>query len=317
VKTLEQAYIERASIFDAVEATVKGALLDFCNRNGFLLAWRAKGIESLRDKIETGRYADLESLDDIIAFSIVIDTLGQEENVREFLKNAFNVISLKSGNTLQDERSFDFDSTRVYCRLDDKTGTGSGINEITFEVQIRTLLQHAWSKITHPFVYKARVYNPKAGRLAAELMAQLESADRIFAQFQSVSESVKMVIRRDMAASSNITAMIDELVGAGIIPSELRPENGKRLGENIYAAIRRDRRDDYQKAHDIIRQFIVGQKDVFPRSVSIFQLAIMALHEFNLLDYGSNRRPKMYYVTDELISLFPNAAAIKNKVNIV
>jgi len=148
-------------------------------------------------------------------------------------------------------------------------------------------------------------------------MAQLESADRIFAQFQSVSESVKMVIRRDMAASSNITAMIDELVGAGIIPSELRPENGKRLGENIYAAIRRDRRDDYQKAHDIIRQFIVGQKDVFPRSVSIFQLAIMALHEFNLLDYGSNRRPKMYYVTDELISLFPNAAAIKNKVNIV
>ncbi|WP_206453350.1 nucleotidyltransferase family protein [Aurantimonas marina] len=273
-------------------------------------------MESLRDKLETGRYADLDSIDDAIAFAVVIDTLGQEEDVRRFLRKAFDVLSVKSGTTLQDERIFDFDSTRVYCRLEDKLGLGTGIDRITVEVQIRTILQHAWSKITHPQVYKAGVYDARAGRLAAELIAQIESIDRNLSRFRTNSRSVKVVKRREMTASSSVTAMIDQLVKDGVIPAEMRPSNGRRLGENIYSAIRRDLRSQYATPVDTIRQFMEAQKGKFPRSVSLFQLAVVALHDAKALDRGSAKKPRRYYVTDELISLFPSAATIPNRITI-
>lgn len=316
MKSLEQAYIERQSTFRAVEATAKDILDDFCKRRGFLLVGRAKTIDSLQDKLETGRYADLSGIDDVVAFSVVIDTLGQEADVRAFLRRSFRVLSIKSGTTLLDERVFDFDSTRVYCRLEDKLRLGASLDQITIEVQIRTILQHAWSKITHPQVYKAQIFDARASRLAAELMAQLESIDRSFSRFRTNSRSVKVVNRRDMAASSAVTAMIDQLVRDGVVPSEMRPKNGRRLGENIYDAIHRDMRSQYAAPIETIRVFIEGQRDKFPRSVSLFQLAIVALHDAKALNHGTRTKPRRYYVTDELISLFPSAANIPNRISI-
>jgi ppGpp synthetase/RelA/SpoT-type nucleotidyltranferase len=316
VKTLEQAFSERQTILETVESAARSILDDFCKRRGFLLAGRAKSMESLRDKLETGRYADLDDVDGAIAFSIVIDTTSQESEVRKFIRKSFLVISVRSGTTLQDERTFDFDCTRIYCRLEDKLQLGNGIDRITVEIQIRTILQHAWSKITHPLVYKANIFDARAARLAAELMAQLESIDRSFSHFRTNSRSVKVVNRRDMIGSSALTAMIDQLVSDGVIPSEMRPSNGRRLGENIYSAIRRDLRHHYTKHIKTIKEFLEAQKGKFPRSVSLFQLAIVALYDANALDHGNADRPRRYYVTDELISLFPHAASIPNRVKI-
>jgi len=314
MKTLEQAFSERARLYERVEAEARTVLNDFCVSNGFTLMGRAKALESLKDKLETGRYADLSSIDDAIAFSIVIDTVDQEDRVKKFLKKIFDVVVVRSGNTLQDERLFDFDSTRAYCRLTDRLQTGVGA--VVFEVQIRTMLQHAWSKITHPLVYKAKVYDPRAGRLAAELMAQLEAADRTFSRFVAVSKTVKAVSRYDVIASKSLTAMIDGLVADGTIPSEMRPTNGRRLGENLLSAVHRNHRKDVTVASETIQDFFRPQAAHFPRSVSLFQLAIVALHDAKLLEHGSKTRPRRYYVTDELISLFPQAADIPNRITI-
>lgn len=316
MKTLEQAFAERKSLLQRVESTARAILDDFCKRRGFVLVGRAKSMESLRDKLETGRYAELKNVDDIIAFSVIIDTLSQEADVRNFLRNTFAILQTKSGTTLQDERVFDFDSTRVYCRLQDTLRIGTGIDQITIEVQIRTILQHAWSKITHPQVYKAEIFDARAARFAAELMAQLESIDRSLSRFRTSSRSVKVVSRRDMVASSGITATIDQLVRDGVIPSEMRPSNGRRLGENIYQSIRQNLRHQPSLYTKVIRDFFEKQKFAFPRSVTLFQLAVVALHDAKSLELGSHAKPRRYYVTDELISLFPTAATIPNRVDI-
>lgn len=315
MKTLEQAVQERSSVVSEVGTRANSALSAFCGRRGYLLVNRAKDFESIRDKIETGRYASLDALDDLVAFSVVIDTLNQEADVRRFLRKAFRVSSIKSGNTLQDERSFDFDCTRVYCRLPDDAQPDSVLGSLIFEVQIRTLLQHAWAKITHQYVYKSRNYDPKAGRLAAELMAQLETTDRSFSRFRTTAKAVKVVNRRDMQQGDSLTKMIDGLVADGVIPSELRPENGRRLGENIYNSIR-GRRRNVAAGATAIKTFFEAQRDIFPRSVTLFQLAAVALHNANLLEHGDARKPRQYYVTDELITLFPIARAIPNVVAI-
>lgn len=314
MKTLEQLLQERSSIITEVQKQAHAALATYCAGRGFLLVNRTKDFASIQDKMETGRYKSFSALDDLVAFSVIIDTLGQESEVRRFLRKAFRVHSIRSGGTLQDERAFDFDCTRIYCRLtDDARLYDHQVREMLFEVQIRTLLQHAWSKITHPHVYKSRTYDAKAGRLAAELMAQLEATDRSFARFRTSSKSVKQVIRRDVQRASEITEMIDGLVSAGVIPSELRPQNGRRLGENIYQSIR-DRAKNFDRAKTTIEAFLTAQRETFPMSVTLFQLAAVALHNAEILDRGSAGRPRQYYVTDELISLFPAAQTIPNRV---
>jgi polyhydroxyalkanoate synthesis regulator phasin len=147
-------------------------------------------------------------------------------------------------------------------------------------------------------------------------MAQLESIDRSLSRFRTSSRSVKIVNRRDMAGSSAITTMIDQLVKNGVIPTDMRPNNGRRLGDNIYTAIQREKRHAYNKYVEEIRLFMEDQKEQFPRSVSLFQVAIVALHNAKALDRGSATKPRHYYVTDELISLFPSAAAIPNRITI-
>ena len=252
-------------------------------------------------------------MDDIIAFSVVVDTIGQISEVEDFLRNSFDVKVVKSQTTLRDERVFDFDCPRVYCQIADKMDTGSGIDKITIEIQIRTILQHAWSKITHPLVYKASSFDARGGRLAAELLAQIESMDRCFDKFKSTIKHVKSVKRQEVSAGAHIMKEIDELVDKGVIPREVRPENGRRLGDNIYSSIKRDKRKDFKIISQKICAFISNQQGSYPRSVSVYQLAIIALFREGLLE---DWKKKYYYVTDEMITLFPESRNIPNRVKI-
>ena len=304
MKTLEQAFAEQVTVISTVESLAREILAPYCSQKNYLLIGRSKTLDSLRDKIETGRYPDLQSVDDLVAFSVVIDTSKQESDVRRYVRKNFNLINIRAGSTLQDERIFDFDCTRIYCKLEDKLGLNTPIFDFVFEIQIRTLLQHAWSKITHPLVYKSRGFDAKAGRLAAELMAQLEAADRDFSRFKTTSRTVKLVTRKDMSACSMITEMIDKLVEEDVIPKELRPSNGRRLGENIFQSIRRDKRHNIGPVISILREFFLSQKGQFPLSTTLFQLSIVALYTNELLEKGSGNRPRRYYITSDLVSLF-------------
>ena len=313
--TLEQALSERTSTIDAVEKRARDILHTICAVRGYILIGRKKTLESLRDKLETGRYSSLNDIDDIVAFSVVIDTLNQEREIRSLIRKLFKVEFMRAGSTLKDERVFDFDCTRIYCRLRNIAEVSSPIYDQIFEIQIRTILQHAWSKITHPHVYKASVYDAKAGRLAAETMAQIESLDRVLSRFKTTSRTVKAIERVDMIESAHLTKLIDELVMDGTIPQDLRPVNGRRLGENIYSSIRRDKRQMRDLWSKTIADFLKKQTGSFPRSVTLYQLAIVALMQANLLEYGRKGRYRQYYVTDDLISLFPSAAEIPNRIS--
>ncbi|MBS9477422.1 RelA/SpoT domain-containing protein [Ancylobacter radicis] len=312
MRTLEQAYASSLKMIEIVEGQAKEALSDFCNSRSYILVNRLKNVDSVRDKIETGRYSSFLMIDDLIAFSIIIDTSAQTKDVISYLRKAFKVKSIKSGKTLIDERTFDFDCPRVYCSLNSNHYNGTGLNEIIFEIQIRTILQHAWSKITHPVVYKGHQFDPRASRLAAELMAHIEKIDRTFSRFKTESRNVKYVGRYAAIASSRITQKIDELIYDGVIPSEMRPKNGKRLGENIYNSLIEKNRID--AAIGVIDNFYRSLGSKFPRSVSLYQLAIVALYNAKLLDLKSNK--KRYYVSSELTSLYPQIEKIRNTVDI-
>ncbi|MBB3035331.1 RelA/SpoT domain-containing protein [Alteriqipengyuania lutimaris] len=313
--SIDTLYASITSRIDAVHNIVNPALSDFTAGNEFLLTSRKKRLPSLYEKLFTARYANISEVDDLLAYTIVIDLPSQSQIVERYLKRAFSVETIRGPQTLFDERFFDFDSTRVICRLGASGDDSHILNSILFEVQIKTLLQYAWSKITHPIVYKPEKYDAQKSRLAAETLARLEAVDRTFQNFEKISPTVKTVRRREMVGADKIAAMFRSLHEDGTIPSELKPESGRRVSECVFSAIRSDKQRDLDTIIPQMREFIARLNPI-PRSISLFELGIVFLHEKNYLYLGSKRRPRYYYISDELKSLFPEMKAFAHAMSL-
>jgi hypothetical protein len=91
----------------------KETLLNFCDNKGYAFTSRIKRVESLAEKIETGRFKKWSDLDDLFACTVIIPTLLHEKEVIEFCKSAFEIIrTVKRGQNKKSPDTFRFDSTR-------------------------------------------------------------------------------------------------------------------------------------------------------------------------------------------------------------
>lgn len=312
--SVEQIYNHQLKYYTALRDNVSGTISLFCNNNNFLFSGRVKSCDSLRDKLETGRFKSFSDIDDIVAFSIIVDTSDQTRNVAEFIKGTFEVVESRTGGTIRDERVFDFDCARYYCQISDPDGVRKPLSEIVFEIQVRTILQHAWSKVTHRHVYKPERFDYRSSRLASETMAHIESIDRTFTNFSEIAKNVKRVTRKGMAKRLEVVRVIDKLIDDGIVPKEIRPQNGRRFGDNVYEAIV-DPDKNFDAAMAVIKQFLSSESGRMPRSVTLFQLITVALYKEHLLSFESNGRDRYYHITPELVGLFPDVAKIENRVD--
>ncbi|NEQ78695.1 MAG: hypothetical protein F6K23_40335, partial [Okeania sp. SIO2C9] len=69
---LDRKYNQYQPFVKEVAKRVKEALLNFCDAKGYAFTSRIKTIESLAEKIETGRFEKWSDLDDLFACTIII-----------------------------------------------------------------------------------------------------------------------------------------------------------------------------------------------------------------------------------------------------
>lgn len=123
---------------------------------------------------------------------------------------------------------FAYQSDHYVVRARNAIETQSGIIEVgtPCEIQIRSLLQHAYSELTHDTLYKPSVQaSPEAKRYAARSVALLESADEAFLR---VAEEIAKAQQPMEGAVRTLTASYKKLVG-------LDPEQSK-VGDAIVEA---------------------------------------------------------------------------------
>src|SRR5690242_4916887 len=123
---------------EIIQKRVRDSLLVLCEEEGYaLVAARIKTLESVSEKVETGRFEGWAKLDDLVAATIVVPTLAQERRAVEFLQESFDqtVIRPRAG-TLKAPDVFRFDCTRFigHLRTPDENAR-SPIHDIRFEVQ--------------------------------------------------------------------------------------------------------------------------------------------------------------------------------------
>ena len=296
---------------------VKETLLNYCDDNkGFAFLSRIKDLNSLAEKIETGRYKRWEDIDDLFACSIIIPTLDIEDKVLEFLSDTFDqVIIKKRGQTQKSPDVFRFDSTRFIGRL--KFIPELHISKsILFEIQIRSAFEHAWSVTTHALTYKSEKVDWKLLRLAAQLKASVEQLDSLILGFTESASHLTEHRFLEIETKNDILQFFKIRIESNKIPEELSPENWSRFSENFYSLMRSAKTNYNEQLEAFIhRGFMIIDNEInqmanekFPRSLSLLQFLIGILKENNFLP--DNLRKYNALITIELKSLYPKVATI-------
>ena len=308
---LERRYQEYRPFIERVANLVKDTMLNFCEENGYAMTYRIKTIESLAEKIETGRFRQWSDLDDLFACTVIIPTLHQEQKVTQFCQDTFKISKIiKRGQNKKSPHSFRFDSTRIYAwlkRVEDVNAAQLlSIFDIKFEIQVKSAFEHAWAVSTHDLVYKSSVIDWKKLRLASQIKATVEQLDTLILAFDQVSETIQESEDSEIKRKCQLAVATQSLFDQEKIPQELKPKDMTRFCNNLYSIlVSTEKENQIQEVIKCIKKKVnsTPSKQI-PRSLSLLQYFLAILVENKIIILPVEKH--YCHITQELITLYPN-----------
>ncbi|WP_170086359.1 hypothetical protein [Kyrpidia spormannii] len=288
-------------------------VLNFCQAHGFAFSSRRKTVDSLAEKIETGRFGSWSELDDLFACTVIVPTLVEEPRVIDFCCSVFDVIRVKKlGDALKAPDVFRFDSTRIYARLKSpEVGMSNmegekSVFDVQFEVQVRTAFEHAWSMATHSLAYKTHEIDWKRLRLASQLKATVEQLDALILAYDQVLQKVSESRWPDLEKKKKISDATLGFFEERLLPEELLPRDLSRFSDNLYALLKSSSTTvNVTRALRIIEEELRSSSiDRIPRSISLLQYFLAILITRSVLQPPFENY--VCHITPELLSLYPN-----------
>lgn len=190
----EMIYEEFASNRDSfvrAESVIKQAVCKALSANRLVAAVlesRVKDPESLRGKLERkgDKYSSLSDITDLIGMRIVTFYESEVDKVSALICSIFDVDwenSVDKRKILNTDQ-FGYTSLHYVCRIPESLYSDPeypDINKYSFEIQIRTLLQHLWATTMHDTGYKSNVEIPRQyNRELSRLAGLIELTDECF-----------------------------------------------------------------------------------------------------------------------------------------
>ncbi len=151
---------------------------------------RAKTVSSFAEKIvRKDKYVDpLVDMTDLCGGRIIVHFQSQALKICRFIKENFIIDEANSIDVSSKLRDGEFGYLSIHYIVTPREGSILDIPidknwlDLKAEIQVRTLLQHAWADISHDRIYKANYSIPRKWvRESARLAAVLEKADDAFA----------------------------------------------------------------------------------------------------------------------------------------
>lgn len=172
--------------------------------------FRAKNLESFERKCRklnedgTVRYKDpLKDITDLAGVRVIVFTRAAVDSVCAGISNILNVTEMQDiGERVYNQGKFGYQSKHLLVVLgSDRKGLFENheFADLVCEVQVRTILQHAWAEIEHDIQYKSDEEIPLDLRKRFSALAGLlELGDREFQRIQDDSESLKSAVKADL-----------------------------------------------------------------------------------------------------------------------
>ena len=209
-KEIVEGYsVSRGSYEDClnyVENTVKN-IIKSESINVHEIIGRVKTVESLQGKVKRKNYSNLAEITDLCGIRIITYFSDDVDRIAELISQEFEV---DVENTIDKRKSEDptkFGYVSLHYVVGLKEGTTPStlygrFKNIKLEIQIRTVMQHAWAEIEHDLGYKSKEDIPdQYRRQFSRLAGLIELADDNFLQLKNNINNYEQEVRKKLPTS--------------------------------------------------------------------------------------------------------------------
>jgi putative GTP pyrophosphokinase len=234
------AYLERRTFFEELAQVVRRILEALKRRDIKVLSVqaRAKDPTSLGKKAalpsdedpNRPRYGNpLKDITDLAGVRVIAFFPGTLSEIDTVLEDQFMIVERSNkGDDLIEEERFGYQSIHYLVSLDprrSKLPEYEPFADAIAEIQVRTILQHAWAEIEHDIQYKSSSVIPtEIRRRFMALAGMLEIADR---EFQTIQDD-----DRRLTAEARSRVELGQLERVEITPDAVKAFLDQRLGSD-------------------------------------------------------------------------------------
>ncbi len=205
--------------------------------------WRVKSFDSCFSKLvrrvrEAGEHSDTMELTDLLGIRFVCPFLEDIERIEQRLRDRYEVLEVERKGSKYSFHEFGYDSTHYLIRMPAEIARLCGLpQELSCELQLRTILQDAWAEVEHELIYKADfspLDDPLRRKLAA-LNANLSLSDTIFQEIRDYQRELQRELekRRGEFWHRYHSIANNGGAGAGEQPDAAAPHREPRAREEI------------------------------------------------------------------------------------
>ncbi|MEV0550306.1 hypothetical protein AB0H98_26135 [Nocardia salmonicida] len=203
-------YDERCGQYESLRRVVEESIRQALEDDGIVVhgvSIRLKKRDSFVEKIDRKSYTDpFNQMPDIVGARIVCLFLDDLQKVDESISRVFDVASKEDKTSAAPTHSFRYRSVHYECtiKLDNQGPYYDKVKGLTFEIQVRTILQDAWAVVEHTLGYKNQRSLPdEVERDFGALMGLFHVADKMFQQLRVDS------LQSEAAADGAVKAAAD------------------------------------------------------------------------------------------------------------
>ena len=217
-KELMGQYKTLLPVYRQMAAVIPEKLKTFFDEAGIIVAaieHRVKTESSLAGKLNLkgGKYRDIYDITDLVGLRVITFYIDDVDKVAAILERYFeidwdNSIDKRKAHEID---SFGYLSLHYICSIPEssyKDPEHPEINRIRFEVQMRTVLQHAWANMNHDTGYKSGVEIPRVYmRDMSRLAGMLELIDDEFSRIRREITDYRRNVQ-NLVASGNLEEVL-------------------------------------------------------------------------------------------------------------
>ena len=215
---LLKQYKSLLPVYTRMADAIPERLKEFLAEAGIIVAaveHRVKTEDSLTGKLRLkgAKYKDIFDITDLVGIRVIAFYIDDVDKVASIVERLFEIDwenSIDKRKALEID-SFGYLSLHYICRIPESSYSDPEhpeLNKIRFEVQMRSILQHAWANMNHDTGYKSGVEIPSIYmRNMSRLAGMLELVDDEFSRIRRELTDYRRNVQ-NLVASGNLSEVL-------------------------------------------------------------------------------------------------------------